>query len=146
MQEKLNQIKEKALASITEAADLKILDDIRVGILGKKGELTAVLRGMKDLTNEERPIIGKLANEVRSAIEEHLDAAKTELAKKVREHQLNNETIDVTMPAKKPEFGHRHPMSIVLDDIKDIFKAQSIIEMYCFKSFRESCEFLLNVL
>lgn len=121
MQEKLNQIKEQALKSITEAADLKVLDDIRVSILGKKGELTAVLRGMKDLSNEERPIIGKLANEVRSAVEDQLDKAKSELAKKQREHQLKNETIDVTMPAKKPEMGHRHPMSIVLDDIKEIF-------------------------
>lgn len=121
MQDKLNQIKEQALKSINEAADLKILDDIRVAILGKKGELTAVLRGMKDLSNEERPIIGKLANEVRSAVEEQLEKAKSELGNKQRAHQLSNETIDVTMPARKPELGHRHPMSIVLDDIKEIF-------------------------
>ncbi len=121
MQKKLAEIKEKAIAAISEAADLKKLDEVRVAILGKKGELTGVLRGMKDLSNEERPLVGKLANEVRSAIEGELDKAKDMIGKKQRELQLKQEVIDVTLPAKKSTLGHRHPMTIVLDDIKDIF-------------------------
>ncbi|QUI24144.1 phenylalanine--tRNA ligase subunit alpha [Vallitalea pronyensis] len=121
MKDKLQAIKEEALKRIQDVSDLKILNDIRVNYLGKKGELTSVLRGMKDLSNEERPIIGQLANEVRGMIEDKLEAAKGELAKKVRAKQLAEEVIDVTMPAKKKTLGHRHPMNIVLDDIKDIF-------------------------
>jgi phenylalanyl-tRNA synthetase alpha chain len=121
MQDKLQAIKESALKSIQEVGDLKNLDDIRVALLGKKGELTGVLRGMKDLSNEERPKIGKLANEVRETIEAELEKAKNQISKKARELQLKAEVIDVTMPAKKVEFGHRHPMNVVLDDIKNIF-------------------------
>jgi phenylalanyl-tRNA synthetase alpha chain len=121
MKDKLQAIKDEALKSIEEAKDLKILNDIRVNYLGKKGELTGVLRGMKDLSNEERPVIGQLANEVRNIIEETLEGAKTNLAKIERERKLTQEVIDVTMPAKKQEMGHRHPMNIVLDDIKAIF-------------------------
>lgn len=121
MKNKLEDIKAKALNSISEVSDLKNLDDIRVSILGKKGELTQVLRGMKDLSNDERPIIGKLANEVRETIEKELEKAKNILNQKAREIQLKKEVIDVTMPAKKINMGHRHPMNIVLDDIKDIF-------------------------
>lgn len=121
MQQKLAEIKAKALEAIQSAADLKILDDVRVAILGKKGELTSVLRGMKDLSDEERPLVGKIANEVREEIERVLDEAKENIGKKVREAQLSKEVIDVTLPAKKRDLGNRHPMSIVLDDIKDIF-------------------------
>lgn len=121
MQEKLQAIQAEALKRIKEVADLKVLNDIRVNYLGKKGELTSVLRGMKDLTKEERPVIGQLANEVRNIIEEKLEAAKGDLAAKVRAKQLAEEVIDVTMPAHKKVLGHRHPMNIVLDDIKDIF-------------------------
>ncbi|MCT4544592.1 MAG: phenylalanine--tRNA ligase subunit alpha [Vallitalea sp.] len=121
MKDKLQAIKDDALKRIDEVTDLKILNDIRVNFLGKKGELTSVLRGMKDLSQEERPVIGQLANEVRNVIEEKLETAKNELAKKQREKQLKEEVIDVTMPSKKKTIGHRHPMNIVLDDIKDIF-------------------------
>lgn len=121
MQDKLQQIKESVLIQLNSVNDLKELDQVRVSILGKKGELTAILKGMKDLSNEERPIIGKLANEVRSDIEEKLEEAKKRLSLKARETQLQTETIDVTMPARRKKLGHRHPMSIVLDDIKDIF-------------------------
>ncbi len=121
MKETLKQIQEKAIKHITEADDLKKLDEIRVMILGKKGELTGVLRGMKDLTEEERPLIGKLANEVREDIEASLENAKNKLAKALRDIQLATETIDVTMPAKKTTLGNKHPMNIVLDDLKDIF-------------------------
>jgi len=121
MQEKLVKIKAKALDLIKESEDLKKLDEVRVSLLGKKGELTSVLRGMKDLSNEERPLVGKLANEVRTEIETELEKAKTLISKKQREKQLKKEIIDVTLPSKPIELGHRHPMTIVLDDIKDIF-------------------------
>lgn len=121
MKAKLQDIKDKAINSISEVSDLKKLDEIRVGILGKKGELTSVLRGMKDLSEEERPLIGKLANEVRELIEEELEKAKKTIGQLAREIQLKTEAIDVTMPAKKFNIGHRHPMNIVLDDLKDIF-------------------------
>lgn len=121
MQQKLVEIKASALTSIQGALTLKELDDVRVALLGKKGELTTVLRGMKDLTNEERPLIGKLANEVREAIEEELEKAKATISKKERDARLIQEVIDVTLPSKKKTLGHRHPMTIVLDDIKDIF-------------------------
>jgi phenylalanyl-tRNA synthetase alpha chain len=121
MKNKLQEIRKKALASIIEVSDLKELDDIRVTFLGKKGELTQVLRGMKDLTNEERPVIGKLANEVREIIETEIEKSKKDLSKKAREIQLQKEKIDVTMPSNKMKLGHRHPMNIVLDDLKDIF-------------------------
>ncbi len=121
MQEKLAEIRKKAIVAIQDATDLKKLDEVRVSILGKKGQLTSVLRGMKDLSNEERPLVGKLANEVRSTIEGELEKAKDMIGKKQRELQLKQEVIDVTLPAKKSTLGHRHPMTIVLDDIKDIF-------------------------
>lgn len=121
MKEKLQAIQDKVLAELQSVADLKKLDEVRVAILGKKGDLTAVLRGMKDLTEEERPLIGKLANEVREKIETALEDAKEALSKKQRESQLNSENIDVTMPAKRVKIGHRHPMNIVLDDLKAIF-------------------------
>lgn len=121
MKEKLQEIRKEALSSINSVTDLKKLDEIRVALLGKKGELTAVLRGMKDLSNEERPVVGKLANEVRASIEGELEKAKKVLREKVREKQLKAEVIDVTMPAKKAKRGHRHPMNIVLEDIKNIF-------------------------
>ncbi|PKM96408.1 MAG: phenylalanine--tRNA ligase subunit alpha [Firmicutes bacterium HGW-Firmicutes-1] len=118
---KLQEIKDGAIKNISEVTDLKKLDEIRVAFLGKKGELTSVLRGMKDLTDEERPHIGKLANEVRELIEEELEKAKTALSGSAREHQLKTEFIDVTMPAKRASIGHRHPMNVVLDDLKNIF-------------------------
>lgn len=121
MLKKLEQIKEQALNSITEVDNLKTLDDIRVAVLGKKGELTNVLRGMKDLSNDERPLVGKLANEVREIIETSLENAKKNLSLALREQQLKSEFIDVTMPAKRANIGHRHPMNVVLDDLKDIF-------------------------
>jgi len=121
VKEKLNSIKQEVLEMLQNVEDLKALDELRVKYLGKKGELTQVLRGMKDLSNEERPVIGQLANEVRAIIEEKLDSAKVTLKEKMRDLQLKEEVIDVTMPAKRKALGHRHPMSIVLDDIKAIF-------------------------
>jgi phenylalanyl-tRNA synthetase alpha chain len=121
MKEKLEQIQSQALQSISETTTLNVLNDIRVMYLGKKGELTAVLRGMKDLSAEERPVVGQVANEVREVIEKALEEKKDSLSSQQRLEELKNEVIDVTLPAKKVELGHRHPMNIVLEDIKKIF-------------------------
>lgn len=121
MKNQLEEIRLKALNAIKEQKDLKSLDEVRVKILGKKGDLTAVLRGMKDLSKEERPVIGKLANEVREQIEKTLEQSKVEIAKCQRELKLISEVIDITLPAKKIGLGSKHPMTVVLDDIKDIF-------------------------
>lgn len=121
MKEQLEAIKLRALSGIKEAADLKMLDAIRVELLGKKGELTAILKGMKDLSNEERPIIGQLVNEVRQSMEDLLESKKKELSEKALNLKLAAERIDVTLPAKMPSLGHRHPMKTVLEDIIRIF-------------------------
>lgn len=121
MKEKLCQIKEMAIKRLAEASDLKSLDDLRVEILGKKGELTQILKGMGGLSKEERPVIGQLANEVRGEIEAKLEEAKSVLAAKAQEAKLKVETIDVTMPGKVTELGHKHPMTQVIDEIKNIF-------------------------
>ena len=120
MKEKLIKIKEDAIKCLNEAEDLKTLEELRVKILGKKGELTQILKDMKNLTAEERPIIGQTANEVRTAIEEKIDSAKNIFLQKAQEIKLKAETIDVTMPGRKKALGHLHPMTQVIDNIKNI--------------------------
>ncbi len=121
MKDRLSQIRDLAVKRLSEANDLKVLDEIRVEVLGKKGELTQILKGMGGLSKEERPIIGQLANEVRSEIEAMLEKTKKDLARKAQEIRLKAETIDVTMPGKVRELGHKHPMTQVIDEIKNIF-------------------------
>lgn len=121
MQEKLLSIKEKALSELAEIKDKADLEAIRVRELGKKGSLTAILKQMSSLSPEERPVIGQLANKVRKEIEEAITAKQAELAKSEQEEKLKKETIDVTMPGKRSQIGHKHPLTIVLDEVKDIF-------------------------
>lgn len=121
MKEKLEQIRVSAAARLADAKELKSLEDLRVELLGKKGELTQILKGMGTLSKEERPVIGQLANEVRSFIEGELDRVKTDLLARQQELKLKAETIDVTMPGKVQQLGHKHPMTLVIDNIKDIF-------------------------
>ncbi|MEA5084674.1 MAG: phenylalanine--tRNA ligase subunit alpha [Lachnospiraceae bacterium] len=121
MKKELQEIHDRALETLKSVQQVKDLDEIKVKLLGKKGELTAILKGMKDLTNEERPVIGQLANEVRQDIESKIEEAKAKLATMEMEHRLSKETIDVTMPGKSAPCGHKHPMSIVIDEITDIF-------------------------
>lgn len=121
MKERLKSIREKALAQINESDSLEKLNDIKVSILGKKGELTEVLKGMKDIAPEDRPQVGQIVNETRQAIEEVLENAKKDLAKKKREIQMKNEVIDVTLPAKKNNVGHRHPNTIAQEEVERIF-------------------------
>ena len=123
MKQQLEEIKVRALEKISATNDLKTLDDIRVEFLGKKGELTAILKQMGGLSPEERPIMGAVANKVRSEIEE----AIAENLKRIKElettEKLKAETIDVTLPGKSAEKGGLHPLNIVLDDMIDIFQS-----------------------
>ena len=121
MKERLHEIREKALAQINSTDSLEKLNEVRVSFLGKKGELTEVLKGMKDVAPQDRPAVGQIVNETRQAIEEVLENAKKELSAKMREVQLKSEVIDVTLPAKKNNVGHRHPNTVALDEVKRIF-------------------------
>ena len=121
MREKLEQIQNGALEAISSASDLKVLEDLRVQYLGKKGELTAVLRGMKDLTAEERPVVGQMANDVREALEHALADKKVGLEREAVNKQLEEEVIDITMPGKKIAKGHMHPLHKTLEEVQNIF-------------------------
>ena len=121
MKETLEQIRREALDALAGAADAQALDALRVKYLGKKGELTAVLKQMGKLSTEERPVIGQLANEVRAALEEALETRGRELEAKALEDRLRAEAVDVTIPGKPVKLGHRHPMYIALDELKEIF-------------------------
>ena len=121
MQEKLSAIVKNALDSMNGAQTLDALNDIRVNVLGKKGELTAVLKGMKDVAPEDRPKVGQMVNEARDTIEKTLETVKTKLESEKLERQLAEEVIDVTLPARKVEVGHRHPNTIALEEVERIF-------------------------
>lgn len=121
MKTALETIEKNAFAELESAADLKEIDGIRVKYLGKKGELTNILKQMGKLSAEERPVIGQLANQIRADIEEKIEAQKSALEAKLLDQQLAGETIDVTMPGKKQELGKKHPLTLVSDEIKEIF-------------------------
>ena len=121
MKAQLEQIKQQALAALDAAETPAALDELRVKVLGKKGELTAVLKQMGKLSPEERPIMGQIANSVRAEIEAKLEECKTTINAKVLEAKLESESIDVTIPGKEISLGHQHPMNQVLQEVKDIF-------------------------
>ena len=121
MKQQLENIRLQALSSLAEAQSPAALEELRVKWLGKKGELTAVLKMMGKLSPEERPVMGQLANAVRAEIEEKLEARKTELNAAVLEAKLAEEAIDVTIPGNEVTLGHQHPMNMVLQQVKDIF-------------------------
>ena len=121
MKELMQSLREASIKAINESDNPESIEALRVKYLGKKGELTAILRQMGKLSPEERPAMGQLANQLRSEIEEALDLRKTMLSKIVLEKQLEAEAIDVTLPGVAQPVGHKHPMYNVLDQIKDIF-------------------------
>ena len=121
MKEQLEQLKAAALAALQEADSPAALDELRVRYLGKKGEVTAVLKQMGKLSAEERPIMGQLANSVRAEIEEKLEDRKSQIDAIVLEQKLAAEALDVTIPGETVQMGHEHPMNQVLQEIKDIF-------------------------
>lgn len=121
MKERLKAIREQAMAAFQEAKEIKDIDELKVKYLGKKGELTTILKEMGKLSEQERPIIGQMANEVRQDLENMLEEAKNRLSAAEMAHRLEKEKIDVTMPGTPRAEGHKHPMSIVIDEICDIF-------------------------
>ncbi len=121
MKENLQQIREEALAQIRETEVLDRLAEVRVNFLGKKGKLTALLKSMKEIAPEDRPAFGQLVNETRQQIEEVLEQTKKRLEAQALELQLRSEVIDVTLPAKKNNVGHRHPNTIAREEVERIF-------------------------
>ena len=121
MRDQLEKIKQEALKQIEASDALEKLNDIKVAYLGKKGELTNVLKSMKDIAPEDRPKVGQLVNDARAIIEGKLEETIAVLQKKVREEQLKKEVIDVTLPAKRSKVGHSHPNTIALEEVERIF-------------------------
>ena len=118
---KFREIEEKAAEEIGRADAMERLNEIRVAVLGKKGTLTQVLKGMKDVPKEERPMVGKWVNDARAHIEARLEETKARLEAERLNARLASETIDVTLPAKKQKMGHRHPNTIALEEVERIF-------------------------
>ena len=121
MQEKLLNLQEAALSEIKDTQSIEVVESLRVKYLGKKGEITAILKEMGKLSAEERPVIGKVANEVREAIETAISTKKEELKSIEKQRKLAEEVIDVTMPAKSFKVGKKHPISQIIDEVSDIF-------------------------
>ena len=119
--EKLESIRKEAVKKMMDSDTMDALNEIRVAYLGKKGELTNLLKGMKDVDPKDRPAIGKMVNEAREELEKHLGMAQTRLAAEKRRLQLESETIDVTLPARKNRVGHPHPNRVALDEVERIF-------------------------
>lgn len=121
IKETLDEIRNGAMKQIEAAGALDALNDVRVNILGKKGELTAVLKSMKDIAAEDRPKVGALVNETRDQLEKAIEDARKKLEKAAMDERLKAETIDVTLPARTANIGHRHPNTIALEELERIF-------------------------
>ncbi|MCL2299634.1 MAG: phenylalanine--tRNA ligase subunit alpha [Firmicutes bacterium] len=121
MKDQLEALRPQAAARISEAADTAALDAVRVAYLGKKGALTAILKQMGGLSAEERPVIGQLANELRGSLEAMLQERGEQLKAEEVAARLGRETLDITMPGTARPLGHKHPLTIVLDEVKEIF-------------------------
>ena len=143
MKEQLEALRARALSELAALSEPKALEEFRVRLLGKKGEITALLRGMGAVPAEERPAMGQLINSLRAEIEEALAARETEVALKLKNERLAAETLDVTLPGKAAQTGGLHPLSIVLEDLIDIFRSMGFdvvdgpeveTEHYCFEA------------
>ena len=121
MKEKLKELQELALKKIEDAKSSSDLEEIRVKFLGKKEELTTILRGMGQVSPEERPIVGKLVNEAKAAIETKLEEIVNSIKEKEKANKLANETIDISLPGKKKVIGKRHPLDLTLQKMEEIF-------------------------
>jgi phenylalanine--tRNA ligase, alpha subunit len=121
MKDKLEQLKKEALQKIENVEGLEFLNDLRVAYLGKKGELTALLKGLKEVSEEERPKMGQYVNDTRAEIEKRLNEMRDKLTRRIRQEQMALEAIDVTLPARAPEIGHKHPNSIAYEEVEKIF-------------------------
>ncbi len=121
MKELMQKLREASMQAVAQASSMEKLEDMRVRYLGKKGELTGILRQMGKLSAEERPVMGQLANQLRGDIEAAIEARRRELSEALLEMKLQQESVDVTLPGESDRLGHKHPMYSVLDQIKDIF-------------------------
>lgn len=121
MREKMTKIEKEAKEAISEILDSQRLNEIRVKYLGKKSELSSVLKDMANLSKEERPIIGELANKIRKEIEKEIKEKEIEIEKKLLEKKLETEKIDITLPSTKVKRGTKHPVSSVIEEIEDLF-------------------------
>ena len=119
--EKLEEIRRRTLENIARAKNLEELNEVRLTVLGKRGELKELMKGMRDLSAEERPKFGQLVNDVRQMVEQELADRKSKMEEELLDRKLASETIDVTLPAKKIKLGHRHPNTRVLDEVERIF-------------------------
>ena len=122
MREQLAKIVEQALEQLKGVGDSAALEQLRVRIMGKKGELTAILRGMGQLSPQERPAMGQLVNEARRKLEEAIESCGQRLQQAEKEARLAREAIDVTLPGRERALGSLHPMNIVLEDLLEIFR------------------------
>ncbi|MBR2338386.1 MAG: phenylalanine--tRNA ligase subunit alpha [Clostridia bacterium] len=143
MKEQLNALRERALAELADLEQPKELEEFRVRLLGKKGEVTALLRGMGALPAEDRPAMGQLINQLRNELENALDAKEQEITSRLKEQRLLAERLDVTLPGKAADEGGLHPLNIVLADLIDIFQSMGFdvvdgpeveTEHYCFEA------------
>lgn len=121
MKEKLEALKQKALADLEKVSDAQGLEQMRVAYLGKKSELASILKGMAQLSAEERPIIGQLGNSIRSSIEQAFESARKHVTELETQKKIEAETLDVTLPAAKLEIGGLHPLTKVQTQLEDIF-------------------------
>ena len=121
MKELMQKLREASLQAVSQAPNMEMLEEMRVRYLGKKGELTGILRQMGKLSAEERPAMGQLANQLRADIEAAIDARRETLSQALLEMKLQQEALDVTLPGEADRLGHKHPMYNVLDQIKEIF-------------------------
>ncbi len=121
MKELMQKLRESSLRAVSQADNMDALEEMRVRYLGKKGELTGILRQMGKLSAEERPVMGQLANQLRGDIEAAIEARREALSRVMLQRKLQQEALDVTLPGEADRLGHKHPMYNVLDQIKDIF-------------------------
>lgn len=119
--EKLEEIRRRTLENIARAKNLEELNEVRLTVLGKRGELKELMKGMRELSAEERPKFGQLVNDVRQMVEQELADRRSKMEEELLNRKLASETIDVTLPAKKIKLGHRHPNTRVLDEVERIF-------------------------
>jgi phenylalanyl-tRNA synthetase alpha chain len=120
LKEELMKLKDKTVEVLSKSDTIEQLNDLKVKVLGKKGELTNILRGMAKLTPEDRPVIGKLANEIKADLEQKFTEKTQILKKQLKEKRMAEEYIDVTIPSKI-SLGNRHPLTLVMDEIREIF-------------------------
>src|SRR5690625_3807560 len=121
MKEQLQTLEKEAIEKLNEATDLKDIQAVQVAYLGRKGSITEVLRGMGKLSKEERPVIGELANKVRTTIQKEIDEKKDKLEQEELEKQLQKETIDVTLPGRPVHFAGPHILTSIIEEIEDLF-------------------------